>query len=139
MCDAPEYRRPLRTCISALSIPAVDGKTDLTQAPVQYILYTHCVWDEQTRPAVHLLNCPHYGSASNEGIPILMMCSYCKDVMYPAGSTDGEWINSMEYYARCDLHGEKKYDVLLSHTVCTKCYKMVLADLGEECDLSVTE
>lgn len=129
MCDSPEFRRPLRTCISAIARTGGDGKSQ-----VEYLLYHHCVWDEHSRPPVHHLNCPHYGSGSNLGVPILYMCSYCKDVRYPAGASEGKWISSAEYYARCEQEGNKRADdVLLSHTVCDKCFDLVSADLEETC------
>jgi len=128
MCDSPEMRRPLRTCISALSSPG----DSLEDSKVEYLLYHHCIWDEQARPPVHHLNCPHFGHSSNDNIPILLMCSYCKDVMFPAGSTEGKWMPSAEYYAKCNNDPSLPKDVLLSHTVCDKCYSLVLADLDKE-------
>jgi hypothetical protein len=126
MCDSPEFRRPLRTCISSISSL---NNPDFAQ----YLLYHHCIWDEQSRPPVHHLNCPHFGTSSSAGIPILYMCSYCKDVRYPAGSEDGKWVPSAEYYAKCEIDGSRAADdVLLSHTVCDKCFNLVAADLEEE-------
>jgi len=135
LCDSSELRRPLRTCISAISTQHPGGPPD--KMDVKYLLYHHCIWDEQTRPPVHHLNCPHFGSTSMEGTPILLMCSYCKDVMFPPGSTEGKWMSSMEYYAKCeqnDSNIHKVDDLLLSHTVCDKCYNLVVVDLEEICN-----
>jgi len=53
--------------------------------------------------------------------PLLLICSYCKQVRYPAGAPEGEWISMSDYTER---GGPKT--TRTTHGVCPSCYEKVL-------------
>jgi hypothetical protein len=49
-----------------------------------------------------------------------------------SGSPEGKWMSSSEYYGKCENENIKTADmVLLSHSVCDKCFEKVSNDIGE--------
>lgn len=104
-CDAPGIARDNRLLIRVASVGDSVG-----------FEYISSILSEREMPPVDVLARP---SETAEGLPrekILGVCSYCKKVRYPAGRTDGEWIDTEFYEA---LGGS--VDILQSHTICPNC------------------
>jgi len=58
---------------------------------------------------------------TSANLPLLLVCSYCKQVRYPAGASEGEWISMSAYTER----GGTKM-TRATHGVCPSCYEKVL-------------
>lgn len=112
-CDAPEIRRDLHMAIT----PIKQGHQ------VVALLYHSISLEEHHRPAMNIFRqLPQ--TAEVKQLPLLGACSYCKNVRFPAGSKEGEWVTAEKYY---QLGGSEA--VWLSHTICPYCYENIVQPL----------
>jgi hypothetical protein len=116
-CDAPAIERHMRMSIS----PVLHGRD------VRAILYQSVVLSATPRVPIPLFGIERLLSHHPEGTenPVIVLCSYCHDVGWPAGDAPGEWIEPREYY----LRGGRD-DLLVSHGVCPDCHTRVVGTLG---------
>jgi hypothetical protein len=115
-CDAPEIRREMRMTISPIVV----------KGQVAALLYQSQVLLEQSRPAMNIFRAP-LAATGVCGPPIVAICSYCKNVRFPAGEPMGEWIPPERYYQRGGSES-----VALSHSICPACYENIVQPaLGE--------
>lgn len=113
-CDAPDVRREMRMCLSAVSD---SGR------PVA-VLSQSLTLSETMRPVVSLFDTAYLQSlaGSRNDLPILRMCSYCHDVKV-SGAAD-EWRSPEAYYRAGGTS-----QVRISHGICPACFqKSVLRD-----------
>ncbi|HKZ53345.1 MAG TPA: hypothetical protein VJ085_08705 [Candidatus Acidoferrales bacterium] len=68
---------------------------------------------------------PRFAMAGEAPVPHLGMCSYCRNVRLPAGSTGEEWVTAQKYY---ELGGTGS--VVLSHGICDQCLQHVVKPLS---------
>lgn len=120
-CDAPAMKRTMRMAITGLR---ADGE-------LRALLYQSLLLSEVERPPLALFA----GMAQTDGyavdeprsarLPLVVICSYCHDVGWPAGAADDdrEWISPEAYYAR---GGQSQID--LSHGICPSCLKGMFAE-----------
>jgi hypothetical protein len=115
-CDAPEIRREMRMTISPIVV----------RGQAVALLYQSQVLLEQSRPAMNIFRAP-LAATGVGGLPLLAICSYCKNVRFPAGEPMGEWIPPERYYQRGGSES-----VMLSHSICPVCYENIVQPaLGE--------
>jgi hypothetical protein len=109
-CDSPESQRAMRMTVTPVF---ADGK------PVG-ILYHSVLLKEETRaPMNHLLK-ENYG----KDLPLLGICSYCKNVRVPPDSKTGIWVSPEEYYKRGGTSNVK-----LSHGICPECFEKAMKQI----------
>jgi hypothetical protein len=109
-CDAPEVRRDMRMTISPIVV----------KGQVVALLYQSQVLLEQSRPAMNIFRAP-LAATGVGGLPVVAMCSYCRNVRFPAGEPMGEWIPPERYYQRSGSE-----NVALSHSLCPACYENIV-------------
>jgi hypothetical protein len=61
---------------------------------------------------------PPFALARNPALPLLTMCSYCKNVRSPSEGSAGEWVTPTKY-AQVGGH----LSVVLNHGVCSECHE----------------
>jgi hypothetical protein len=105
-CDAPDVRREMRMTMTPI----------LVGGGVRGILYHSHTVHANPRPAIGLF-ARSAARDSDSGLPLLGVCSYCKDVRFPEGDKEGQWVTPERYY---QLGGSEL--VALSHGVCPTCY-----------------
>jgi hypothetical protein len=112
-CDSPGVKRKLW-----LTVRPVHGLSKLQAMLVQILVVS-----EELRPPIDLFDFAALRAAAalDPNLPILGMCSYCQNVRFPAGSTDGEgeWMSAEGYYHR---GGNAK--VRISHSMCPTCFEL---------------
>ncbi|MFN3651334.1 MAG: hypothetical protein ACK47B_17300 [Armatimonadota bacterium] len=108
-CDAPDRRRRMRMWIRPV----------LREGAVVALLYQSVVLEDTPRPPVGIL---YRHAEDTSEWPLLGACSYCKNVRFPPGSREGEWLSPEQYYAR---GGTDR--VRLSHSICPTCYESIVA------------
>lgn len=118
-CDAPETRRDMLMSMSAI---AGDAGQPL-------ILYQSQLLREESRPAIPLFRAlgQTRRSAGSGVKPVVVLCSYCQRVAWPAGidTSGAEWIAPEVHYAR---GGSAEADV--SHGVCPPCFAALVDEAG---------
>jgi len=103
-CDSPEVERDMRMAMT----PVYEN------GAITGILYHSTVLHEKARPPLNILR--RNKKKNKDQLPLLTICSYCKDVRIPADSTTGEWVKPEKYYQSGGTE-----DVALSHGVCPVC------------------
>jgi hypothetical protein len=68
---------------------------------------------------------PRFAVAGEAPPPHLGMCSYCRNVRFPAGGGGGEWVTAQKYF---ELGGTGS--VVLSHGICDQCLRHVVKPLS---------
>ncbi len=58
---------------------------------------------------------------ADKNLPLLLICSYCKKVRFPAGASEGEWISMEVYGERGGPHATRA-----THGVCPSCYEKAI-------------
>jgi hypothetical protein len=106
-CDAPDLRREMRMTMTPI----------LGEGGVRGILYHSVTLAASPRPTIGLF-ARSAARDGDSGLPLLGVCSYCKDVRFPAGEKEGRWVTPERYY---QLGGSES--VALSHGVCPACYR----------------
>lgn len=107
-CDAPETRREMRMCISA--VRAGDKLTGF--------LFQSLVLTEESRPPVDLFDPEVIKAevAAQARLPIVHMCSYCQRVRSDCSDGEQEWVTAEAYYG-----GGGTSRVRISHGICPEC------------------
>lgn len=110
-CDAPEYRRDMKMCITPVRI---DGE-------VKYALYQSILLSETMRPPMNIFR--NKSVSEREGTSFITICSYCKNIKKVCNDDEktSKWITPEEYYK----NGGKE-NVMLSHGICTFCYENIV-------------
>lgn len=101
-CDAPDIRRDMRMSLSGVYVDDVPGA----------VLFQSLIVDERERPAMSLFD-PANLCATEAGLPIVTLCSYCHDV-----KLEGAWVTAEQYYAQ---GGAAR--VRVSHGICPACHR----------------
>jgi hypothetical protein len=109
-CDAPEVKREMRMAITPLYLDNM----------IVGLVYHSAVLVAQLRPALNFI-VPGTEPDTDQRLPVVFVCSYCKDVRLPAGDAAEKWVAPEDYYR---LGGSDS--VRLSHSICPRCYKLII-------------
>lgn len=111
-CDAPEYRRDMKMCITPIKI---DGE-------VRYILYQSILLSETMRPPMNIFRNKNISEIDESSF--ITICSYCKNIKKSSDSDGKEnfkWVTPEEYY-----QSGGRENVMLSHGICPTCYQNIV-------------
>lgn len=112
-CDRPDLKRFMRLLMTPVRATSDGG--------VSNVLIQSLTLEEEGRPPLNIYDHKALLRRLREGadLPILMMCSFCLDVRFPAGgeAANGTWMPGEKYYQSGGTS-----NVRISHGICPSCH-----------------